>query len=181
MSEEGSDYAVGYRRTPSATRFKPGQSGNQRGRPKESKNSRTILREEIEAKVEISENGKPRRISKQRIALRQLANKAASGDLKAIAQLHVMLRELEVGAECGSSVGPGVFDRPADTQTMTSIVERVTLSIRQKIAIEAAEPASTATAHDAQSASSRGDPPPLEPNKDVQSLDPKPRPEGGAS
>jgi hypothetical protein len=39
-------YEVGYAKPPEATRFKPGQSGNPRGRPKGSKNKRPALYEE---------------------------------------------------------------------------------------------------------------------------------------
>jgi hypothetical protein len=39
-------YEVGYAKPPEATRFKPGQSGNPRGRPKGAKNKRPALHEE---------------------------------------------------------------------------------------------------------------------------------------
>ncbi len=39
-------YDVGYAKPPEATRFKPGQSGNPRGRPKGAKNKRPALNEE---------------------------------------------------------------------------------------------------------------------------------------
>lgn len=39
-------YEVGYAKPPAATRFKPGQSGNPRGRPKGAKNRRPALHEE---------------------------------------------------------------------------------------------------------------------------------------
>ena len=39
-------YEVGYAKPPAATRFKPGQSGNPRGRPKGAKNKRPALHEE---------------------------------------------------------------------------------------------------------------------------------------
>ena len=181
MSENGSDHTVGYRRPPRATQFKPGQSGNSKGRPRESKNSRTIWKEELETKVRISENGKPKRITKRRAMVRQATNKAAGGDMKAIALVEVVTREHEAAAENTSSIGPGIFDRPADAQTMVSIVERLTHSIRQQIAIEGEEPVSTAAAHDIRSASAQGDPTLSTPDPDAQTLDPNLRSEGGAS
>ena len=43
-SEEGM-YQVGYCRPPLHSRFKPGQSGNPKGRPKQSRNMRTIVKQ----------------------------------------------------------------------------------------------------------------------------------------
>ena len=41
------NYFVGYCRPPEATRFKQGHSGNPKGRPKGSKNLRTLFAEEL--------------------------------------------------------------------------------------------------------------------------------------
>ncbi len=43
----GSDYEVGYGKPPRHTRFQPGRSGNPRGRPKDTKNLKTDLIEEL--------------------------------------------------------------------------------------------------------------------------------------
>ena len=51
-----SDYEVGYRKPPKHTRFKPGQSGNLRGRPKGTKNLKTDLMEELGEKILIRGN-----------------------------------------------------------------------------------------------------------------------------
>jgi hypothetical protein len=48
-------YDVGYGRPPVSTRFQPGQSGNPRGRPKESKNRRPALSEERLKSIVIEE------------------------------------------------------------------------------------------------------------------------------
>lgn len=40
-------YRVGYGKPPPETRFKPGRSGNPAGRPKKSKNIRTVMREAL--------------------------------------------------------------------------------------------------------------------------------------
>ena len=42
---------VGYRKPPMHTRFKPGQFGNPRGRPKGTKNLKTDLQEELGEKM----------------------------------------------------------------------------------------------------------------------------------
>lgn len=78
-----SSYEVGYGRPPQTSQFKTGQSGNPRGRPKGSKNLQTLLREELDQKVQVTENGRPRLMSKRRVAVRQQVDKAVKGDAKA--------------------------------------------------------------------------------------------------
>jgi hypothetical protein len=54
---------VGYGRPPIEHQFKPGQSGNKRGRPKGSKNEATIIKEILSRKVKMTQNGTTRQIS----------------------------------------------------------------------------------------------------------------------
>lgn len=81
------DYDVGYGKPPKHTRFKPGQSGNPRGKPKRAKGLKTDLREEMAERVTIKENGKRIKVTKQRLMIKALAKKAANGDVKAAGQL----------------------------------------------------------------------------------------------
>lgn len=74
-----SDGSVGYGRPPIQSRFKPGQSGNPRGRPKRSMNVDTILDKVLGQRVVVNENGKRRTLSKLEVALEQQANKAGRG------------------------------------------------------------------------------------------------------
>jgi hypothetical protein len=90
---ESLPYAVGFGKPPQSTRFAVGNQAGRRGRPKGSENLDIIVREEFDAKVEVTESGKPRKLSKRRIAMRQLANKAASGDLKSLALYLEFLRK----------------------------------------------------------------------------------------
>jgi hypothetical protein len=83
-------YEVGYGKPPQKTRFKAGQSGNPRGRPKGSPNLATVFRAESEAKVAVTENGRTRLISKRAIVVKTIVNKAAKGDAKA-AQTYLRL------------------------------------------------------------------------------------------
>ena len=75
--------AVGNRRPPVATRFRPGQSGNPRGRPKTSSRLRALVMRELAEEIEAKENGEPVRITKLEAAVKQIVNRAASGDQRA--------------------------------------------------------------------------------------------------
>jgi hypothetical protein len=50
-------FEAGYGKPPRHTRFKKGQSGNPRGRPKGSKNLTTLLTEALNEPVIVAENG----------------------------------------------------------------------------------------------------------------------------
>ena len=56
-------YEVGYGKPPKHMRFKPGQSGNPRGRPKAEKSLGGALNDALKAKVKLRGNGKERVVS----------------------------------------------------------------------------------------------------------------------
>jgi hypothetical protein len=92
-------FEVGYGKPPVETRFRKGQSGNTQGRPKGSLNLATVLERTLNEKVVINENGRRRTITKREAAVKQLVNKAASGDLRALHQLTALVRAAEQKAE----------------------------------------------------------------------------------
>ena len=86
---------MGYCNPPEHGRFKTGQSGNPQGRPKGTLNMATVLGRTLREKVVINENGKRKTITKLQAALKQLTNKAASGELKALQLLATLVRSAE--------------------------------------------------------------------------------------
>ena len=78
------DYQVGYGKTPVETRFKPGQSGNPKGRPKGLQSVGTLLRKALLTRVTLQENGHSRHITVQEVIIRGLVNDAAKRDHKAM-------------------------------------------------------------------------------------------------
>jgi Family of unknown function (DUF5681) len=82
-SKSGS-YDVGYGRPPRAHQFKPGQSGNPKGRPKGSPTVGALLQEVIQRRVAVTENGKTRRVPTLEVIIRRLANDAMRSDQRAI-------------------------------------------------------------------------------------------------
>ena len=81
------DEPIGYGRPPRQHRFKPGESGNPKGRAKGAKGMKSILRKEFSERVRITENGKSRTISKMELMVKRLAEKGAKGDFKSITKL----------------------------------------------------------------------------------------------
>jgi hypothetical protein len=69
---EGPDYEVGYGRPPKATRFKPGQSGNPRGRPKGAKSIPALLEGELNRKLRVREGNRERMLTKRELLIRRL-------------------------------------------------------------------------------------------------------------
>lgn len=84
MSDFQKQYEVGKGKPPKATRFKPGQSGNPKGRPKGRKNFATELAEVLNAPVSITEQGKTRKVSSRMATLMRLRKKALEGDGRAM-------------------------------------------------------------------------------------------------
>ena len=83
MSESG----VGYRRPPIATRFKPGQSGNPKGRARGTVNLQTILNKILNERVSVREGTRLRKVSKAEAILRGIVVNAMKGDPRAIAAM----------------------------------------------------------------------------------------------
>lgn len=96
------DYEVGYGRPPCHSRFKPGVSGNPRGRPKEAKNLSTLVHDALNEQVVVAENGRRRKVSKRRAIIKQLINRSAQGDLRAIQMLLAIMQDIERRDEAGA-------------------------------------------------------------------------------
>ncbi len=96
MTEESEG---GYRKPPKSTRFKPGQSGNTRGRPKGSRNLKTDLNDLMKKRIAVREDGGTRHISRQEAMLLSLFSKAAHGDVRASTTLANMVMKLNPEAE----------------------------------------------------------------------------------
>jgi Family of unknown function (DUF5681) len=119
-------YDVGYGKPPQHTKFVRGQIGNPKGRPKGSKNFKTLLQAELMTPLPIVENGKRKKITKQGAVVKQLVNKAAAGDPRTMVALLNEIRHLEAGS--GDVARPSEPLSQSDEMVMESILKRIRAS-----------------------------------------------------
>jgi uncharacterized protein DUF5681 len=77
------DYEVGYRKPPTHSRFRPGQSGYPAGRRKGVRNLKTDVKRTLAMPVKVTEGGRTRTRSTQEAALMVLREKALKGNTRA--------------------------------------------------------------------------------------------------
>jgi|HubBroStandDraft_4_1064222.scaffolds.fasta_scaffold308558_2 hypothetical protein len=113
---------VGFCRPPQATRFKKGVSGNPKGRPKGSLNVATAFTKALREKVVINEGGKRKTVTKLEAALKQLVNKAASGDHRSCQQLIDLAHDAEAKQQASPSQDPVLSE--LDQEVLEGILKR---------------------------------------------------------
>jgi len=121
--DEKPDCEVGYGKPPLHTRFKKGQSGNPRGRPRGVKNFTSLVSDALDQRVVVTENGRRREISKRHLGIAQLVNKFAMADPHATRILLGMLLDGERRAP------PAPDERPplgaADKLVIENLLKRL--------------------------------------------------------
>jgi hypothetical protein len=98
-----SDKKVGYRHPPRLSQFKPGQSGNPKGRPKQSSNIALEILSELKQPVTVRENGQERVLTKRAALAKSIVSRALAGDVRLI---QVLMNSL-----------PDQFRAPEDPQS----------------------------------------------------------------
>ena len=115
--------SVGYGTPPEATRFRKGVSGNPRGRPRGSLNVATVFTKTLRERVVINENGQRKTVTKLEAALKQMVNKAASGDIRALRELLELARDAEARQNVPGVQNP-VIDE-LDQEVIDGIMQRL--------------------------------------------------------
>jgi Family of unknown function (DUF5681) len=77
------NYCVGHGRPPVEHQFKPGQSGNPSGRPKDVRNLSSDLRDELAEQVSIKDGDSSVEVTRQRAIVKVLVKAALKGDQRA--------------------------------------------------------------------------------------------------
>ena len=114
-SKQVSDYEVGYRRPPAHTRFKPGRSGNPKGRPKAARGLNTLARELLMAKVPVRTGSGEKRMHRIEAVLHKTFELALKGNPRALSQV------LSLYASAVPETAVAESPLPAEELTMTDL------------------------------------------------------------
>ena len=106
-----SSYDVGYAKPPVHSRFKAGQSGNPKGRPKGSKNLDKMIVDILDERIAVNTPTGPRRVPRIEVLLRKLIELGGKGSPRAIEQA---LRHYSVAQASISAAAPADRDSPPD-------------------------------------------------------------------
>ena len=109
---DAGDYKVGYRRPPLHTQFKPGQSGNPKGRPRGQKNLGTLIREAANERVTLREGERTRQVTKLQAFVIKNFNGALASDEKAASVVMTMLQRA------------GLFDQEPASENQPRLSDR---------------------------------------------------------
>lgn len=116
------DSTVGYGRPPREHQFKPGRSGNPKGRPKAAKNESTLLREVLNRPVQIRQRGTIRNISTMEAIIRRMVEDALRGNPKSASFLLN-----RYGIHVAGETNPAPLDQD-DREVLEAFLERAAAS-----------------------------------------------------
>ena len=114
---------AGYCKPPKQTQFKPGQSGNPKGRPKGGRNFSTDVLSTLQSPIKVNKGGRTRSISTQLATLLVLRDKALKGDLKAADHLIDLATRYNTGQQ-----SPATRELDADDQAILAAYGRELLT-----------------------------------------------------
>ena len=119
---------VGYGKPPKEHQFKPGQSGNLKGRPKSKKSGLTDVSGLLNEPVKVKAGGKVREMGPFEAGLRKLAKRAVDKDLRAILKFVKICEESGAFAPPSAVTGGGVVRAPKGVnfhEWLESVTEEV--------------------------------------------------------
>ena len=112
-------YRVGYGKPPKHTRFKKGESGNPKGRPRVNHDISALVEKELVRRTEITEGGRQKRVSRLKAMMRTLIEKAARGDVPSIKLVLEELRKAQA-----TSSAPIKQETTLDLEALRELADR---------------------------------------------------------
>ena len=131
------EYEVGYKKPPKNTRFKAGQSGNPKGRPKGSKNLKTLVAEELNDTVDIREGGRRKVVRKRDVIVKQLVKKGMEGEDRSIETLLKLDDAYEQDVKAEQAVAESTERAGSLSRTESDILAEFEAGVRAKVEREA--------------------------------------------
>lgn len=110
------DYEVGYCKPPKHTQWKPGQSGNPKGRPKRVKDFERLLERELGLTLQITEGGRHRTLTKRELIIKRLVTDAVKGDHRSLKLVVSFMKDLHLGGDFELDAG--------DREALNALFER---------------------------------------------------------
>jgi len=130
MSDTKSENQLGYGKPPVDTRFRKGQSGNPKGRPRGTKNLASTVLKTGRERVRVKGPNGTRSITKLEAVMMQLANQAAQGNLGAARLYLPMIHGAEQAAQTNNPTQEILHE--VDNGVLKSFAKRIgKLSIEQ--------------------------------------------------
>lgn len=97
-------YDVGYGKPPKQSRFKPGQSGNPKGKKKGAKSYKSVVKSALNEKIPVRTPRGPRKMTKLEAMFRTVLNSALKGDPKAVDQVLRIARDVGLADEIAETL-----------------------------------------------------------------------------
>lgn len=114
-SDEGEGDEVGYGKPPVHSRWKPGQSGNPKGRPKKERSIKKLIERELDRVITIKNRGKEERITIREAIVRKRVSDALS-DPRERHRLIAMIED--------DDSGPDLFETREDEEALQELLRR---------------------------------------------------------
>ena len=127
---------TGYGKPPHHSRFKPGHSGNPRGRPKGKISLSQLIDKHLNAKVTVTSGGQQRQITRREALIIGLVGDALKGKDRVRKELLNLMLFTEAQAATASFAAPSRTD---DAAVIQSLLHRLSFGTEAKIKPPAAE------------------------------------------
>jgi hypothetical protein len=124
QNESGpTDYAIGFGRPPKHSQFKPGKSGNPRGRPKKRASLQDIVTAVLFEKMAVRMGERTQKIASVDVLIRTAVNRALKGDHRFLTSVIAIIRMSGL-CEMDANASISDIDRSDDEAILANFLKR---------------------------------------------------------